>query len=39
MAIGLIDMHTVGVAHYDNHPANYCYDEDGYPILIDFGCA
>lgn len=39
MAIGIMDMHKAGVAHYDTHCANYSYDEDGYPILIDFGCA
>ena len=39
MAIGLMDIHKVGVVHLDTHPANYNYDEDGYPILIDFGCA
>ena len=39
MVIGITDMHSKGVIHCDNHPANYNYDEDGYPILIDFGCA
>ena len=39
MVIGLEDMHSKGVVHLDNHPANYVIDQYAYPILIDFGCA
>ncbi len=39
MLLGLEDIHKKGVIHLDNHPGNYVIDENGYQILIDFGCA
>ena len=39
MVLGVEHIHSKGVVHHDMHSANYNYDDRGYPILIDFGCA
>jgi len=39
MALALKDIHELGIVHFDLHTANWNFDENGYPILIDFGCS
>jgi len=39
MALALKDIHELGIVHFDLHTANWNHDENGYPILIDFGCS
>ena len=39
MVLSYIYLHRKGIGHFDNHCSNYNYDENGYPMIIDFGCA
>jgi len=39
MCMGLCDIQKKGIVHLDTHCANYNNDENGFPILLDFGCS